>query len=109
MDISYSYDERSQKSTQTGALHCSGQIITQLTSDNGPGLQYHQRVECHGQYNTTTPSHTYLNTTIKLSHRNPYFALDINQATPEKATSTDGGRTWFIPRIDIAASTCEAH
>ena len=106
--MDYTYDEKTKNTTQTITLSSTGKEISRLSAATGPGYRLEDSIECHGHYNGATPAHTYLNTTISLVQPNPSFgkSLQTTGSTPKNVSSADGGKTWFIPKIDIDTSTC---
>lgn len=108
IEMDYVYDEASQNTTQTMRLQGSNSVLSTLNVHTGPGYQFHDRIECHGWKSAATPAHTYYNTTLTLVKANPGFNSTLQHpgSTPASFSSSDGGKTWTIPRIDLDASTC---
>ncbi|KAL9060430.1 MAG: hypothetical protein Q9162_000603 [Coniocarpon cinnabarinum] len=73
---------------QTGTLTDTGAVLSTLTEPSGP-------------------AETYYDTTITLNIPAPNLAVDASGATPSTISSSDGGKTYDIPRIDIVQSFCQ--
>lgn len=106
LDIEYEYDEHTSNTTQTVTLE--GKVLSKLSVATGAGYRFQDTIECHGHYNGSTPDHQYLNTTIVLAESNPGFGNSVKHpsSSPSSVSSSDGGKTWSIPKIEISPSTC---
>ena len=106
LDIEYDYDGNNKNTTQTVTYH--GKVISKLSVTTGPGYRFEDTIECHGHYDAPVPGQTYINTTIVLATENSDFAKTLyhNGSTPTSVESSDGGKTWSVPQIQIEESTC---
>ncbi|KAJ4251470.1 hypothetical protein NW762_011455 [Fusarium torreyae] len=106
LTIHYVYNDSTGKYDQTVALN--GKVVSSLSTSSGHAEGWGTAVECQDDACVgTVAAHQYLDTTIILNEADKTFkdTLGLNEATSSGFSSSDGGKTWAVSKININAHT----
>ncbi|KAK1965528.1 hypothetical protein LY78DRAFT_738419 [Colletotrichum sublineola] len=101
--MNYQYDDNSKNYTQT--ISINGKAVITLSTSDGIARWWKTAVECAANDCGTVAAHSWTNTALILNNTDPNldstFSKSVN--VTGDLTTTDEGKTWSAPAIDIPA------
>ncbi|KAF4966872.1 hypothetical protein FSARC_5485 [Fusarium sarcochroum] len=106
LTMHYVYNDSTDKYDQTVTIN--GNVVSEISTSSGHAEGWGTAVECQDDACVgTVDAHEYLDTTIILNEADETFkdTLGLNEATSSGFSSSDGGKTWAVDKINIQAHT----